>query len=184
MLYFVTSNKNKFREYRKILKLPFKIVNLKLKEIQSLEPAEIVKNKARDAFLKIKKPVLVEDVGLFIEDLNNFPGALIKWVITTIGLRKLCRIVGRNRRAKVKIVTAFYNGKTFRQFKDEIAGTIAKLPRGKRGWLWDKIFIPKGYKKTLAELGPEIKNKIFVRKSVLGKLEKFLRRIHNIKTSR
>lgn len=180
MLYFVTSNKNKFKEYRKILGIPFKMVNLELAEIQALEPGEIVENKARAAFLKIKKPVFVEDAGVFIEDLNGFPGALIKWVVKTIGLRKLCRIVGRNRKAKVKIVTAFYNGMISCKFKDEIVGTIAKLPRGKTGWLWDKIFIPRGYKKTLAELGPKIKNKIFARKSVLEKLENFLRRIHNV----
>jgi len=173
-LCFVTSNKNKFKEYQTILNLPLEMINLKLEEIQALEPEKIVEEKAKRAFLKIKKPLLVEDAGLFIENLNGFPGALVKWAMETVGLKRLCQIVGKNRKAKVKIVTGFYNGKIFRKFSGEIAGTIAKSPRGQNGWLWDKIFIPTGYKKTLTELGPEIKNKIFVRKIALEKLKKFL----------
>lgn len=174
MLYFVTGNKNKFREYQKILGPSFNLkrVNLDLEEIQSIEPSLIVKNKAKLAFSKIKKPVLVEDGGVFIDDFNGFPGALIKWMVNSISLKKICRIIGKNRKAKIKISIGYFNGRIYKEYQAEMSGQIAESPRGQKGWEWDKIFIPTGYNKTMAELGPEIKNKIFVRKIALEKLKK------------
>jgi XTP/dITP diphosphohydrolase len=48
------------------------------------------------------------------------------------------------------------------------------MPRGERGFGWDKIFKPKGYDKTLGEMSLDEKNKISMRKKALVKLKNYL----------
>ena len=43
-------------------------------EIQSNSLDEIAKQKAKDAYRKIVRPLIVEDTGLFIDSLSGFPG--------------------------------------------------------------------------------------------------------------
>ena len=52
-----------------------------------------------------------------------------------------------------------------------LKGNISKSERGKEGFGYDKIFIPQGYLKTLAEIGFEEKNKISHRKKALENLK-------------
>ena len=41
--------------------------------------------KARNAFFKFKKPVIIEDDGLFIDSLDGFLGPYSSYVFKTIG---------------------------------------------------------------------------------------------------
>ncbi len=56
----------------------------------------------------------------------------------------------------------------------EIAGSIIKEPRGTNGFGYDPLFLPDGYDKTMAELPPEIKNKISHRFRAFDQLKKYL----------
>jgi XTP/dITP diphosphohydrolase len=53
-------------------------------------------------------------------------------------------------------------------------GRIIFEPRGKNGFGYDPLFVPDGFKKTFAELGGEVKNKMSHRAGALGKLKRFL----------
>jgi len=174
-IYFITSNKNKVREVRAILKRKIIMKNIDIEEIQSLSAEEVVKDKARKAYKIIKKPVIVEDTAYHILSLNSFPGALIKWILTTIGPKGLCKMIPKtNRRVTVKTCFCLYNGKKFHIFTGQVNGKAPLKPQGKSGFGWDPTFIPNGYKKSFAELTAEEKNKISTRKLALEKLEKFL----------
>ena len=66
-LFFASSNNHKYQEAKKILdsfgiKLGFFKSNLE--EIQSNSLKDIALKKAKDAFSKCKKPVIIEDDGL------------------------------------------------------------------------------------------------------------------------
>ena len=112
-LYFVSSNENKFVEVEKILerekeknkdkvKKSLKILFSKvmIKEIQSESIIEVAEDKVKKAFDIIKSPVIVEDDGLFIDDLNGFPGIYSSFVYKTIGNKGILNLL--KGREKVK----------------------------------------------------------------------------------
>jgi XTP/dITP diphosphohydrolase len=82
-LFFASSNTHKFQEAKLILDdfgINLGFYKCDLEEIQSDSLQEIAKHKAIQAFQKSKKPILVEDDGLFIESLNGFPGPYSSYV--------------------------------------------------------------------------------------------------------
>jgi ribokinase len=95
---FVTGNKNKLAEVRRLLltssqgdgnsnELPFDIDSAKidLPELQGT-PHDIAIEKCRLAAEQIKSPVMIEDTSLCFYDLNDLPGPYIKWFLDGIGL--------------------------------------------------------------------------------------------------
>jgi len=174
-VYFVTGNKNKLKEFKQILGFELKQITLDLDEIQAIEVEKVVEHKAREAFRRVKNPVIVEDTGLYFKDWNNLPGALAKFFDKTIGYAILCKLLRGSREATAETVIGYFDGKRYRSFVGQIEGTISDKAKGKTNFGWDIIFIPKGYKKTFAEMGEE-KNKISMRKIALEKLKRFLER--------
>ena len=58
-----------------------------------------------------------------------------------------------------------------------LKGSISFEPRGREGFGYDPVFIPKGYSKTMAELGMEYKNRYSHRAEAVQKLLKFISRL-------
>jgi XTP/dITP diphosphohydrolase len=175
---YVTSNDNKAREVAETLDIKIKRVSIELDEIQEMDLEKIIKHKTKEAYSKLKGPVIVEDVGFYIEDWNGFPGPLIKWFHATVGYDKLTKILSeKNRNAEFVVAYGLYDGKVFHSFMGISKGRIAPFPRGEGGWGFDTIFIPWGYRKTFAELGGSIKLKISARRIALEKLRRFIKKI-------
>jgi len=172
----VTSNKEKLREFEKILGFKLKNISLDLNEIQAVEVKKVVEHKTKQAFEIIKKPIITEDTGLYFEAWNGLPGALAKLFDRTIGYRSLCKLLKNNRRARAQTVIGYFDGKNYKSFIGETPGTIARTPKGKNGFGWDLIFIPRGHKKTFAQMTSEEKNAISMRKIALEKLRKFFKK--------
>jgi XTP/dITP diphosphohydrolase len=171
-LVFVTSNPQKLKEAREILGIQIISKNLEIDEIQELNIEKVIKRKALDSFERMNTPLFVDDVGLFIDEWNGFPGPFIKHVGGNKMILKMMRSL-KNRKATVKLAIGYHDGKKVNIFTSEVYGTIAKSERGE-GMGWDPIFIPNGYTKTWAELGSEIKNNHSHRKIALDKLNDFL----------
>ncbi len=175
MFTFITSNKNKWEEVCHILgfKIPFE--NLEIKEIQSLDLKEILKEKAKEAYKIINKPVVVEDVSLILKGFNNFPGPLVKWLIKSggpKGIIKICKGCNDFKAEAICGVCAF-DGKEFHYFEGKVKGIISKKIRGENGFGWDPVFIPERKKKTFAEMIIKEKNKISHRNKAWKKASKF-----------
>ena len=122
---------------------------------------------------------LADDSGLFVEALDGEPGVFsarygrddenrINRLLKNLADKK-------NRKAAFRAVFVYYyeRGK-YEAFEGECVGEIAHVPRGEHGFGYDPVFIPEGYKKTFAELGPGTKNKISHRARALRKFRSYL----------
>ncbi|MCR4327400.1 MAG: RdgB/HAM1 family non-canonical purine NTP pyrophosphatase [Nanoarchaeota archaeon] len=172
-IHFVTGNKSKYNEVKELLEDVVR-VDLNLSEIQSGDIYEVTREKARTAYEIVKRPVVVEDIGFYLECLNKFPGPLIKFFISSIGSGGIYDLVKnyKDKTAIVRCVVAYFDGKEFHFFTGDIRGKVVS-PRGKDNFGFDPIFQPDGKKKTFSEMGKE-KNKISHRRIAWGKLKSFL----------
>jgi XTP/dITP diphosphohydrolase len=174
---FVTSNKGKLREAREILGREIAAIAIDVDEIQSLDVSKVVREKARRSYGLVKKPVLVEDTGLYIKALNGFPGALIKWALETIGNKGLCEMLGgKDRKAYSETAVCIYDGRRAKIFTGRTDGRVSKSPKGHSTFGWDPIFMPEGKNLTYAEMGGIEKNKISSRAKAFKKLKMHLAR--------
>ena len=154
---------------------PVAHVKLDLDEIQSLDLKEIVEHKVRQAYEKLKKPVIVEDVSLEFEALGGLPGPFIRFFVDQVPFETICSMVnGRNRRATAKCVFGYYDGEELKLLESSLGGTIAEMPAGENGYGWDKIFIPDGYTVTRAQLSEEDDQKTYVQVKPFAALKMFL----------
>ena len=167
---FASSNKNKYIEAKTILsKFGIKLGFFKcsLREIQAASIKEIASQKVIDAYNQCKKPVIVEDDGLFIESLNGFPGPYSSYVFKTIGNEGILKLLNTKRKAKFQSIIAYRDKKNGTiLFVANVKGTISKNSHG-NGWGYDPIFIPEGKNKTYAML--KEKNEISHRYNALKK---------------
>jgi non-canonical purine NTP pyrophosphatase (RdgB/HAM1 family) len=153
---YVTGNPNKAKRFSEMLGLDIELVVADLEEIQSLDSRIVITHKAKVAYEKIKRPVIVEDTTVVFTALGGLPGPFIKWFLDELKSEGLCRMLdGKTRKAIAGSSIAYYDGETLEVFSREIAGSIAEAPRGEGGWGWDCIFIADGTHKTNAEMDPE-----------------------------
>jgi inosine triphosphate pyrophosphatase len=176
---FVTGNKNKLRECKLFLK-DFHIIhkNIKIPEYQG-DPPTVVKEKAKYATNRLKKPCFVDDTSLSFSAWKGLPGPYIKYFIEKLGVDKIPLLLTgfKDKRAKMTCYIGYCEpGKEAVAFKGVTAGKIVK-PRGKRSFGFDPIFKPKGSKKTQGEMTYKEKEKISARTKALKKLAKYLRKI-------
>lgn len=185
-LIFATGNKHKVQEIKKILgkkaktkqeKIQLKQINLKINEpkINSIE--KIAEAKAKQAFKKIKKPLITEDTGIYFTALKNFPGTEPKRQFKRLGFNGLLKkLEGKKRNAYYKTVICFFDGKKTKTFTGKLHGKITEkiYLENKDVMAYEKIFIPKGKKRVLAFFSRESKNKFSHRAKAAEKLKKFL----------
>jgi XTP/dITP diphosphohydrolase len=156
---FVTTNEHKRREVQEILGFELERADLDLPEIQAIDPAEVAAEKAsaaREALGRPGLPVLVEDSGLMVDAWDGFPGALTKWLMSSVGNEGLLRILpeGGDRSARAVCVVALAEADgTVRTFRGEVPGTLAQRPRGTGGFGYDPVFVPGWSSMTYAEMG-------------------------------
>ena len=168
-LFFVSSNNHKYVEAKSILEtfgIKLGFLKSELEEIQSNSLDEIALRKAKDAFSKFKKPVIIEDDGLFINSLSGFPGPYSSYVFKTIGNDGILNLLKNNRKAKFVSIITYCDKTNFQSFSAKLDGMISKFQKGK-GWGYDPIFIPKNSQKTFAEINE--KNKLSHRYKALKK---------------
>jgi non-canonical purine NTP pyrophosphatase (RdgB/HAM1 family) len=172
---FITGNQNKADYLAKYLGHPVDHVKLDLDEIQSLDLKEIVEHKVRQAYGKIKKPVIVEDVSLEFAALGGLPGPFIKFFVEKVPLDKICSMINwQTRKATARCVFGYFNGQDLELFESRLDGEIAETPAGENGYGWDKIFIRNGYSVTRASLGEEDDRKTYLQIKPFGKLKQYL----------
>ena len=185
VVFFATGNQHKFNEARTILtNLDIAVGMLRIKdtEIQSHSLAKIAQTSARDAFKRCNLPVIVEDAGLFVEDLQGFPGPYAAYVYETIGNKGLLRLMEKveNRKARFSSVIAYYdNTEAPVVFEGKVEGSLTigeRIGRSKSGFGFDPIFQPDGCAKTFAEMTIEEKNNFSHRSKAVRKFAEWYKK--------
>ncbi|MDI1354140.1 MAG: RdgB/HAM1 family non-canonical purine NTP pyrophosphatase [bacterium] len=189
---FASSNKNKIREINSLLAGRHTVLGLEEAGI-TVEIPETGSTLHENSFLKAKfvlehfgeksfaDAVFADDSGLEVEALNGAPGVFSARyagipkndVSNNIKLLEELKWTTNRKARFVTVITLIINGEVH-YFEGEIKGTIAQEPRGKNGFGYDPLFIPRGYRSTFAELSAETKNAISHRAIAVNKMVKFL----------
>ena len=187
-LIFATSNSNKLKEIKNLLPKEICINDLNslnfFEEIPENENS-IEKNaefKANFIHSKYNINVFADDTGLEVRVLNGEPGVYSARYAgedcnSNKNMEKLLKklINKENRKARFKTVIALVLNNKLHHFEGIVNGTIAHSKKGDKGFGYDPIFIPDGYKKSFAELSLNEKNEISHRSIAVKKLINFIK---------
>jgi len=114
-LYFITSNKGKYKEVaNKLIEADFKVIqkNLGYPEVQANSLEDVVNFGVSYILERFHKPFIIEDAGIFIKNLNDFPGVYSADVFYKIGCKGILKLldgIKKDRGACFKSVIAYVN---------------------------------------------------------------------------
>lgn len=166
--FFVTGNVHKFHEAREVLKefrISTAMLNIDTTEIQADDLATIARTCATEATGTAKMPIFVEDAGLFIDALRDFPGPYSSYVYRTLGTRGILKLLKKTSRRSAHFRSAVVfsdSDKTnaTKCFIGKVKGRITLKEQGRMGFGFDPIFAPSSEPdKTFAEMTQAEKNK-------------------------
>jgi len=169
----VTGNADKLQELQAIAaasKLAFTSQKIDLDEIQSLDVRFIVEHKLRQAYAKVKQPVIVEDVSAELASLNGLPGPFIKFFEQRLGNDALYQLQKIQHDAvTIRCIAGYYDGQKLLFGEGILTGRIV-APRGENGFGFDSVVEPNGQNLTMAEMSAAEKAAISHRGSALRDL--------------
>jgi non-canonical purine NTP pyrophosphatase (RdgB/HAM1 family) len=176
-LILVSSNPNKAIEAERILGMPLVRASIILPEIQAAEVKDITRYKLEVARTKGFGRLVVEDVSLGFDELGNFPGPYVRWLLEAAGGKGLAAIAYalNNRTAKAECCVAYWDGSMGHVFCGECVGEVLVKPRGEEKFGWDAWFQPRGSDKTFAEMTPEEKDQLSHRGHAYRRLAEHLK---------
>ena len=188
-----TNNKGKLKEIRDLL--PKNIKTLSISKLKIKSPRENGKTFKENSLIKSKYfskitdlMCLADDSGLEIDILNKRPGIYSsRWGGKNSDFGKAIKKVYRElnkknkdwkkRKIKARFVCALsicYLNKKIACVIGSVEGSISEKPKGKNGFGYDPIFIPKNKNKTFGEMRPYQKYKLDHRYKAFKKIKKFL----------
>ena len=188
-----TNNKGKYKEIRDLL--PKHIITYSTSDFKLKSPREdgltfiensIIKSKYFSKKTKLK--CLADDSGLEIDLLDKKPGIYsARWGGKNSDFKKaIARVYRelskkdknwRQKKVRARFICALsicYLDKKIASVFGEIEGYISAHPRGKNGFGYDSIFIPKNKRKTFGEMNLLQKYKIDHRSNAFKKIKRFL----------
>ncbi len=179
-IWFATSNGHKFKEACLALQqlgITPRRLPTKGTEIQSDDVREIARRAALETFRSARRPLFVEDAGLFVASLRGFPGTYAAFVNRTIGPASVLGLMkgARSRDAEFVSAVAFCRGPSqVHVFVGRLKGEISETMRGSNGFGFDPVFVPAGSERTLAEMSLDEKVAISHRSLALRALGTWL----------
>jgi len=189
-----TRNRHKVLELRRILKgLPVRFLTVD----QFPDLPAVHENGTTFRANAIKKalvtsrhtilPVLAEDSGLQVRALNGRPGvrsaryggaAQNDQANVRKLLKDLSAIPSKRRQARFVCVMALaVGGKLIRTFEGNCPGAIALEAAGRTGFGYDPVFIPRGHRQTMAQLGARVKDSLSHRNQAAVRLRRYLKQV-------
>ena len=192
-LLLATRNQDKIREIKSVLKdtkFQFVTINKIAPKVALAEEGKTLEanagQKAITAMRSTNLPCLAEDTGLEVFALGGKPGVLsarfagpaAKYEENVKKLLNEMREIPENRRgARFRTIFALATPENkLYTFEGVCPGKIANESKGKNGFGYDSVFIPKGYQRTFGQMASKTKNRISHRAKALLKVRIFLNR--------
>ena len=184
---FVTNNQNKLTEIKNLVSSDYNILSLNdinfKDEIEetaiTLEGNALIK--AKHIHSRYGLNCFADDTGLEIDYLNGAPGVFSARYAGPECLAKdnidkvLSKLKGvQNRQAKFRTVIALILDNNEYTFEGDCIGNISLKEKGKNGFGYDPIFIPKNFNLSFSQMTQAAKNKISHRANAVKKLVDFL----------
>ncbi|UCD15026.1 MAG: RdgB/HAM1 family non-canonical purine NTP pyrophosphatase [Candidatus Omnitrophota bacterium] len=191
-LIIATKNEGKLREIKKILKkldVPVISLNQLSRKFRIREDGKTFLENALKKAMPVSKVyrsdyVVAEDSGLEIKYLGAEPGVYSKRYSgrgatdKKNNLKVLKELKGAKKRDRGACfhccLVLFKDAKLVKSFDGKLRGLINEEMRGSSGFGYDPIFYLSKYRKTVAQLPLEEKNKISHRAKAFKKLRKYL----------
>ena len=188
-LVIASHNKGKIKEINELLN-PLKINILSAYDLEIEEPEENGKTFEENALIKSKfvsqktrLPCISDDSGICFSDLNNEPGIYsARWAGKeknfAIAMLKINESIKKIKNPNFdchficSLSICWPDGYDI-TVSGRVDGKFSWPPKGDRGFGYDPIFKPLGYKKTFAEMEPKFKHSISHRSIAFDKLIKF-----------
>jgi len=188
-----TNNEGKYKEIKDLL--PKYIKTYSISEFKLKSPREdgqtFVENsiiKSKHFSKKTKLICLADDSGLEIDILDKRPGIYsARWGGKKGNFKKAINRVykelskkdknWKNKKVKARFICSLsicYLDKKIASVLGKVEGYISTKPKGKNGFGYDPIFIPKNKRKTFGEMSSLQKYKIDHRFAAFKKIRKFL----------
>lgn len=184
MLVVATHNAHKLREISEIL--PGWMIVPDSPDVEETEKTFCGNARLKALAIAPRHPgawIMADDSGLSVDALGGAPGVYSARYAGLDGdsaannallLKNLEGVEDRSAHFTCAIALVAPDGKVY-DIEERSSGRIAKKNSGAGGFGYDPLFIPDGYEKTFAELGPEEKNAISHRGRALKEVEIFLK---------
>jgi XTP/dITP diphosphohydrolase len=187
-LIFATGNEHKIKEVSRSLSKEIELLGLSdvgideeiPEDHESLEDNAL--QKARYVFGKTGEDCFADDTGLEVEILQGEPGVYSARYAgpqkkAEDNIHKLLENLQDldNRKARFRTVIALiFKGKEY-LFEGICNGVITTQPKGHKGFGYDPVFMPNGFRKTFGEMSLKDKNLVSHRARAVAKLSLFLK---------
>ena len=182
-IYLVTKNKHKVEEIKTVMKkfnVDVEQIPEEKYEDKSMTLTEVAEYNAKMFYKKYKKPVMVDDTGVFFKAYSNFPGSQPKRIYNELGYPGLLKkLEGKNKEAYFETVVGYYDGSVLKTFSGILECTaddkvhdldVDVLP-------YERILFVNG--KPLSKFSRSEKNKISHRAIAFKKLGEWLNKRSN-----
>jgi inosine/xanthosine triphosphate pyrophosphatase family protein len=150
---FITGNGFRHEEARHLLSgIDVERSRIALAKSDAASLEDIAASRILDAYRQLQRPCFVENTGMFLDGAPPFAGASFKRLHQELGDAEFARRFG-GRRGVTRVVVAYTaDGRAVQSFSGQSAGQVARAARGTGGYGWDRLWIPDGYSRTLAQL--------------------------------
>jgi len=181
---FVTTNRHKVEEVSKVL-APYRIkveqLDRQYEESHDDTIQDIARKAAKLLAEELKRPVMVEDTGIFFTAYPSFPGSAPKFAFNGLGYEGLLKLLegkkGRQRAAYFMSCIGYCEpGKEPLIFEGRLDGTVIDHVEDieKDVMPYERIIIPEGDTRTISKLTRDEKNAISHRAKAATRLAEYL----------
>ncbi len=180
-LIFITSNPQKAIEVGKALQ-PYGIEverrDIDIPEIQTSKLEHVIRDKVEKAYAIVKKPVIVDDAGIFFNGYKDFPGVYSRFMFIALGFRGMFKLITNGQEAHFASFIGYKAAANTpaQIFSGRCPGTLTTRIKGKRKkkMPYDNIFIPRGDSRTFSQMSIEEKQQYDHRSQAVRKFARYL----------